>query len=252
MGPVLELALEAVWKAGKVTLTYFQTGVKVEQKEDKTPVTVADREAERVMRELIASRFPDDGLLGEEFGEEHPSAPRRWILDPIDGTRAFVHGVPLYGVLLAVEEAGELQVGVAHFPALQETLWAVRGHGCHLNGRRVQVSDVGRLDEALVLTSDAEAFEDAGKAEGWNRLRKAARVVRTWGDAYGYSLVASGRAEVMLDAQFSVWDAAAVRIIVEEAGGVFTDWEGRPSHGSGSGVATNAALAEAVRELLRR
>ena len=251
MGPVLELALEAVWKAGRVTLAHFQTGVKVEAKADETPVTVADREAERTMRSLIEARFPHDGILGEEFGETRPSAPRRWILDPIDGTHAFVHGVPLYGVLLAVEEARELQVGVAHFPALQETLWAARGHGCHLNGRRVRVSDVDRLDAALVLATDAEAFASSAKVEGWRRLCRATRLVRTWGDAYGYALVASGRAEVMLDAQFSVWDAAAVRILVEEAGGVFTDWQGNPTHLGGSGVATNAALAEAVREHLR-
>jgi histidinol phosphatase-like enzyme (inositol monophosphatase family) len=250
MGPILELALDAVWRAGKVTLSHFQTGVRVEKKEDESPVTIADREAEKTMRSVIEARFPNDGIVGEEFGEERPSAPRRWILDPIDGTKSFIHGVPLYGVLLAVEEAGEVRVGVAHFPALQETIWAAKGLGCHLNGRRVRVSDVRRLDEALVLTSDAEDIERSEKAEGWNRLRKAARLVRTWGDAYGYALVASGRAEVMLDARFSLWDAAAVRPIIEEAGGVFSDWQGNVTHQNGSGVATNAALADAVRQLL--
>lgn len=250
MGPILELALDAVWRAGKVTLSHFQTGVRVEKKEDESPVTIADREAEKTMRSVIEARFPNDGIVGEEFGEERPSAPRRWILDPIHGTKSFIHGVPLYGVLLAVEEAGEVRVGVAHFPALQETIWAAKGLGCHLNGRRVRVSDVRRLDEALVLTSDAEDIERSEKAEGWNRLRKAARLVRTWGDAYGYALVASGRAEVMLDARFSLWDAAAVRPIIEEAGGVFSDWQGNVTHQNGSGVATNAALADAVRQLL--
>lgn len=250
MGPILELALDAVWRAGKVTLSHFQTGVRVEMKEDESPVTIADREAEKTMRSVIEARFPNDGIVGEEFGEERPSAPRRWILDPIDGTKSFIHGVPLYGILLAVEEAGEVRVGVAHFPALQETIWAAKGLGCHLNGRRVRVSDVDRVENALVLTSDAEECEATERAEGWNRLRKAARLVRTWGDAYGYSLVASGRAEVMLDARFSLWDAAAVRPIIEEAGGVFTDWEGNTTHTNGSGVATNAAVADTVRQLL--
>lgn len=183
MGPILELALDAVWRAGKVTLSHFQTGVRVEKKEDESPVTIADREAEKTMRSVIEARFPNDGILGEEYGEDRPSAPRRWILDPIDGTKSFIHGVPLYGILLAVEEAGEVRVGVAHFPALQETIWAAKGLGCHLNGRRVRVSDVDRVENALVLTSDAEECEATERAEGWNRLRKAARLVRTWGDA---------------------------------------------------------------------
>lgn len=250
MGPILERALDAVWQAGKVTLSHFQTGVRVERKEDESPVTVADREAERTMRALIAERFPKDGILGEEFGEERPSAPRRWILDPIDGTKSFVHGVPLYGVLLAVEEAGDVRLGVAHFPALQETVWAVKGQGCHWNGRKVEVSSVDRLEEALVLTSDAEDMIREGKGARWDELRGRARLTRTWGDAYGYALVATGRAEAMLDARFSVWDAAAVRPIIEEAGGVFTDWEGNATHLGGSGVGTNAALAEEVRRVL--
>lgn len=251
MGPILELALDAVWQAGRITLSHFQTGVQVERKEDDSPVTVADREAERKMRELIAARYPEDGILGEEHGEERPSAERRWILDPIDGTKSFVHGVPLFGVLLGVEEAGELCLGVAHFPALQETVWAVKGYGCHWNGRRVEVSKVDRLEEALVLTSDAEDMVREGKGERWDELRRRARLVRTWGDAYGYALVATGRAEAMLDAKFSLWDAAAVRPIIEEAGGVFTSWEGEPSHEAGSGVGTNAALAEELRQILR-
>lgn len=248
---ILETALDAVWKAGRITLAHFQTGVRVELKEDDSPVTVADREAERILRARIAEAFPDDGILGEEFGEERPSAPRRWILDPIDGTKSFIHGVPLYGVLLAVEEAGEPRVGVAHFPALQETVWAVKGGGCFWNGRRVEVSQTARLEEALILTSDAEEMALPGRAEGWEALRKRARLVRTWGDAYGYAMVATGRAEAMFDAKFAIWDAAAIRPIVEEAGGVFTDWEGRASHLGGSGVGTNAALAEEIRRLLR-
>lgn len=245
----IELALEAVWRAGRVTLAHFQSGVAVETKEDASPVTVADREAERVMREMIQRAYPADGILGEEYGTEREGAARRWILDPIDGTRAFIHGVPLYGVLLALEEAGEILLGVAHFPALQETVWAQRGQGCFWNGRRARVSEKRQLHEALVCTSDAERMSPSQR-DGWDRLRGQVEDVRTWGDAYGYALVATGRAEAMMDASFSLWDAAAVRPLIEEAGGVFTDWQGTPTHQGGSGVATNAALASSVRAAL--
>lgn len=247
----LDLALQAVWHAGQTTLAHFQTGVAVETKDDASPVTVADREAERVMRDHIARRFPDDGILGEEFGEDRQGAARRWILDPIDGTRSFVHGVPLFGVLLALEEEGDVRLGVAHFPALRETVWAEKGQGCFFNGRRARVSGVDRLDRALVCTSDAELMRRTGREAGWDALRMGVKDVRTWGDAYGYALVATGRSEVMVDAEFSIWDAAAVRPLIEEAGGVFTDWEGKPSHTSENAIATNAALAEAVRRTLR-
>jgi histidinol phosphatase-like enzyme (inositol monophosphatase family) len=247
---LLEFAVEVAWRAGRATLGHFQTGVAAETKPDRTPVTVADRAAEMIARDLIRARHPSDGIVGEEMGDERPGAERRWILDPIDGTRSFVRGVPLYGVLLALEEEGEPVVGVAHFPALQETVYAARGLGCWWNGRRAIVSDVTRLDEALALTSDAEHASGSERGPGWDRLRARVGMVRTWGDCYGYALVATGRAEAMLDATLSVWDAAAVRPLVEEAGGVVTDWDGAADHRNGSLVATNAALAREIRDIL--
>ena len=248
---VLDFAVEVAWRAGRVTLAHYQTGVAAEAKADDSPVTVADRESERLVRELIAERFPADGVLGEEFGQTRPDAARRWIVDPIDGTRSFVRGVPLYGVLLALEEAGDPVLGVIHFPALGETVWAARGEGCWWDGRRASVSDVAKLEDALVVTSDAESHAAEGRGAGWDRLRADAGLVRTWGDCYGYALVATGRAEAMLDPILSVWDAAAVRPIIEEAGGVFTDWNGVATHTAGHAVATNAALADEVRRRLR-
>jgi histidinol-phosphatase len=250
---LLDFAVDIAWRAGRLTLAHFQTGIAVETKSDESPVTLADREAERLLRAAIEARFPADGIVGEEFGEVRAGARRRWILDPIDGTRSFIHGVPLYGVLVALEEAGEPVLGVAHFPALGETVYAARGEGCWWDGRRAAVSATARLADALVLTSDGRplAIADPARIAAWDRLRAAAGSVRTWGDAYGYALVATGRAEAMLDPVLAAWDAAPLVPIIEEAGGVFTDLDGRRTHLGGHGVATNAALADAVRAVLR-
>lgn len=248
---LLEFATDAAWRAGRRTLGHFQCAVAVERKGDRSPVTVADREAERLLRELIESRCPADGILGEEFGEARPGAARRWILDPIDGTRSFVHGVPLFGVMLALEEAGEPVLGVLHFPALGETIHAARGEGCWWNGRRARVSTVAAIDASLVLTSSARTPRDPAHAAGLRRLADASDTARTWGDCYGYALVATGRAEVMCDASMQIWDAAPLFPVIEEAGGVITDWDGVRSHTSGHVVATNAALAAPARTLLR-
>jgi histidinol phosphatase-like enzyme (inositol monophosphatase family) len=188
--------------------------------------------------------------VGEEFGIARPDAARRWILDPIDGTASFIHGVPLYGVLIAVEEAGQAIAGVLHFPALDETVCAALGEGTWWNGSRTGVSTVRSLDAALVLSTEAEEIERRGHTEGWNRLRAEASMVRTWGDCYGHALVATGRADVMLDPVLAVWDAAALRPVIEEAGGVFTDWHGVNTHLGGDAISTNASLAVEVRSLL--
>lgn len=263
----LDLALQVAWEAGRVTLRWFQADPAVETKADGSPVTRADREAERLARGILARQRPEDGVIGEEWGEERAGAPRRWILDPIDGTRSFIHGVPLYGVMVALEADSEPVVGVLHFPGLGETVAAARGAGCRWNGRPCRVSDVDRLEGALVVTSGdartppADATESAGgitfdspglpdRVRGLDLLSRRAGTFRTWGDCYGYALVATGRAEAMLDPVLKVWDAAAVRPVIEEAGGVFTDWDGAPSHESGHAVGTNRAIADAVRSEL--
>lgn len=247
---LLDFAVEVAWRAGRVTLAGYQTGIVAEAKADDSPVTRADRDAERIARELIEARFPHDGIVGEEEGAVRPGADRRWILDPIDGTRSFIRGVPLYGVLLALEEEGDAVLGVIHFPALDETVYAARGLGCWWNGRRALVSDTNTLGDAFVLTTDVENVYATGRAAGWDALRSRIGGWRTWGDCYGYALVATGRADAMLDPLMSIWDAAALAPIIEEAGGVFTDWDGRPGHTGSSVVATNAALARDVRGIL--
>lgn len=247
---LLEFAVETAWQAGRVTMRYFQTGTEVFSKDDLSPVTAADRESELLMRERLTKQFPEDGILGEEFGEQNPGAGRRWILDPIDGTKSFIHGVPLYGVLLALEEEGEAVLGVLHFPALAETVWAARGAGCWFNGKRASVSETARLEEALVCSTDVEYLEEQGRRAAWDRVRKRAKLTRTWGDCYGYALVATGRAEAMLDPDLAPWDSAALKPVIEEAGGVFTDWNGAATHLGLGGVATNALVAGELRAAL--
>lgn len=251
LAELMEFAVDAAARAGAITLQHYQTAIAAETKADASPVTVADREAERTLRALIAARFPEDGILGEEHGVIRPDASRRWILDPIDGTRSYVRGVPLYGVLIALEEAGMVLLGVAHFPALRETVAAAHGLGCWWNGRRARVSDVARLEDSLILTTDVEKMEELGMGAAWNAVRARAGTARTWGDCYGHVLVATGRAEAMLDPVLAPWDVAALSPIVEEAGGVFTDWAGNRTHRGGSGIATNAAIAAEVRAALR-
>lgn len=246
----LEFAVEVARKAGEITLRHFREGVRTELKADATPVTEADRDAERLCRRLIAERFPADGILGEEFGVERPEAERRWIIDPIDGTRSFIRGTPLYGVLVALATGGSARIGVIHFPALAETVAAGAGLGCWWNERRCRVSEVDRLDRALLLCTDAESFGRLGHGEAWARLAGRCDLVRTWGDCYGHALVATGRAEAMVDPVLAEWDAAPLQPIITEAGGSFTDWHGRSTHRGGAGVATNHALAGVVRAAL--
>ncbi|HSJ10148.1 MAG TPA: inositol monophosphatase family protein [Longimicrobiales bacterium] len=247
----LDFAVEVAWRAGRAALAHYQTGITAQAKPDASPVTAADLGAERIARSLIADRFPDDAIFGEEDGESGSGAHRRWIVDPIDGTRTFLRGVPLFGVMLALQEGDVVTTGVLHFPALDETVYAARGLGCWWNGRRAHVSGVDRLEDALVTTTDTANIERYGRAEGWERLRRDSGLVRTWGDCYGYALVATGRAEAMLDPVVALWDVAPLAPIIEEAGGILTDWDGGTGLGMTSAVATNAALGDAVRSRLR-
>ncbi|HEU4322543.1 MAG TPA: histidinol-phosphatase [Roseiflexaceae bacterium] len=246
-----EFAAELAWQAGKLTLRYFQTDVATELKADQSPVTVADREAERLMRRMIEARYPEHNILGEEEGESRPGASFRWILDPIDGTKSFVRGAPLYAVLVGLEREGEPVVGAVNIPALGDFLHAARGQGCLWNGRRARVSPVDSLGEALLLCTDSESMERYGRGPEYRRLAATTKMQRTWGDAYGYVLVATGRAEVMLDPAMSVWDCAALLPVLEEAGGSFTDWRGTPTIHASEAIATNGTLLEAVLQTVR-
>ncbi|MES2459732.1 MAG: inositol monophosphatase family protein [Armatimonadota bacterium] len=246
---LLDVAIDAAYLAGKRTLAYFNTGVVPDIKADNTPVTIADREAESVLRERILRSFPDHTILGEEQGETTGTAPYRWTVDPIDGTKSFIAGVPLYGVLIGVEVRGEPSVGVIYLPALDDMVAAATGLGCTWNGRSCHVSPVSDLREAVIVTSSIVRCQE--RSDAFDTLTAKTRVQRTWGDAFGYALVATGRAEIMLDSVQNPWDCAPMLPIMREAGGMFTDWRGNPTYLNGEGVATNAALNREVLDILK-
>ncbi len=248
---LLEFAVDLAEKAGEITLRYFQGRFAVETKADASPVTVADREAETYIRQAIESRFPSDGIVGEEFGEARPEARRRWIIDPIDGTYSFVRGVPLFGVLIGLERQDEPVVGVIRLPALDETVAAARGEGCYWRGRRTRVSDTSGLGGALCLATELRPEDDPARAAALGRLVTAVGAARTWGDCYGYALVATGRADVMVDPAMHVWDCAALLPVIEEAGGRFTDWRGERTIRGADAVASNGLLHDGVLALLK-
>ncbi len=245
--PYLDFALDAAWQAGRLTLQYFQAAFDVEWKQDESPVTVADRGAEQLLRRLIEAKYPDHAIVGEEFGDDHArDATFRWILDPIDGTRSFIRGVPLYAVLVGLEVEGEMVVGVANFPGLNEVVAAARGEGTRWNGRPCRVSQTSALSESLVCYTDGANFAPQGKGERWARLASRAHTQRGWGDAYGHVLVATGRAEAMLDPVMSVWDCAALLPILQEAGGTFTDWQGNTTAYGGEAISTNSHVLDEI------
>lgn len=246
----LDAALEACWRAGKITLEYYQTHPLTETKSDGSPVTIADQRAEQEIRRLLAKYFPHDAVVGEEEGASPPSANGTWYIDPIDGTRSFVCGVPFYGVLLAYEIERNVALGAINFPALDEMIWALRGQGCFWNGRRTHVSAVTELHDATLLSTDFFAMDKFGSSAAREKLCAATKLQRTWGDAYGYALVATGRAEIMLDARMAVWDCGPLLPILEEAGGRFTDWEGNPTIHGNNAFATNGHLHETVQRIL--
>lgn len=250
MSRSLEAAMDLARLTGDIALSHYRSNLVVETKADGSPVTAADRAAETAAREWVGRLFPADGILGEEFGEERPGAARRWVIDPIDGTKSFVRGVPLWGSLVALCEGERVLTGAAYFPAVGEMIAAAPGEGCWWNGSRASVSPVSRIGASLVLTTDDRFLDVPARRSGWESVSRSAHVSRTWGDCYGYLMVATGRAEGMFDPILSPWDSAALQPIITEAGGVFTDWEGHSTAFGGSAVATNAALAEPLRALL--
>jgi histidinol phosphatase-like enzyme (inositol monophosphatase family) len=257
----LNFAVEIARAAGDLTLEYFQRGdLQVDRKADQSPVTIADRRAEELLRSRIAERFSGDGIIGEEFGEASGTSGYQWILDPIDGTKSFIHGVPLYTTLVAVLRDGEPVIGVIHAPAIAEMVYAGKGSGCwHIGGddarpKAARVSSVERLSESLFLTTEISSFTTHRKQDArgvFSKLQDAARLVRTWGDGYGYLLVATGRAEVMIDPVVNIWDAAPLQTVVEEAGGTFTDWQGNTTVHAREAIATNGRVLEEVLQFTR-
>jgi histidinol phosphatase-like enzyme (inositol monophosphatase family) len=241
----LDLAVAIARSAGEQTLRWFRsTDLAVDTKGDGTPVTAADRAAERHIRERLAEAFPDDGILGEEEAPVASRSGRRWILDPIDGTKAFTVGVPLFSNLLALEDEHGIAVGVVNLPALGETVWAGRGLGCWTERGPARVSDTPTLEGAYVMSSSFSHWPP-GHVQA---LGDAGAVLRTWGDGYGYALVASGRVAAMVDPVVEPYDVGPMPVLLAEAGGRFTDLRGATTIDGGSGVGSNGHVHD---ELLR-
>jgi len=253
----LELAVSAAREAGAITMRHFRSDdLQVDRKADDSPVTIADRNSELHLRQRIAEAFPHDAILGEEFPERPGSSGFRWVLDPIDGTKSFIHGVPLYGTLVGVETAGESVAGVIHMPALDECAYAAVGQGAWYVAagkapQRCHVSQCRQLSEGLFLTSEVRNFTAIGRRAVYDKLEESTRLGRTWGDCYAYLMVAIGRAEVAIDPLMNPWDAVALIPVIEEAGGTYTDWEGRRTAYSGNGVATNGWVLDEVLAITR-
>ncbi|MBS1703115.1 MAG: hypothetical protein JST12_15730 [Armatimonadetes bacterium] len=225
MSPRLRFALGAVRKAGLSTLDHFQNSVVVEMKADHSPVTVADKNAEQILRDEIGREYPGEAILGEEQGLTG-TGTTRWIIDPIDGTKSFVAGVPLYATLLSFEVDGVPQLGVAYFPALDEMVYAERGLGCFWNEKPVGVTSRTTVQDGFLACGGPNSMVKYGRWQGFEELSKVALATRTWSDAYGHCLVATGRVDAMIDPVVSRWDLSAIRVIIEEAGGRFTDFNG--------------------------
>ena len=218
----------------------------METKPDLTPVSEADRAAERALRARIEAERPRDGVVGEEFGETKGSADRRWILDPIDGTKSFVRGIPAWGTLIALEQDGEMVVGVVSAPALRRRWWAARGAGAFADGEPIRVSRVGTLEDALLCFTSLTAFDEHGMGDEFRSLAARCWEARGFGDYWAHVLVAEGSADLVVEPVMNLWDNAALQVIVEEAGGRFTDLDGRPRSDGGNAVATNGLLHDEV------
>jgi histidinol-phosphatase len=248
----LEAALDAARIGGAIALRYFRGDVRVMQKADRTPVTQADHEAEAAIVERLRAAFPEVGVLGEEFGPQGPQA-RRWIIDPIDGTKNFLRGIPFWATLLALEEDGDITLGVVHAPATGELYWARRGQGAWLDEVRLRVSSLDRLEDAMLVHSSLNLMRplEGGRYwEGFVRLVDRTDRQRGFGDYLGYTFVLRGQAELMLEADLKPWDLAPFKVLFEEAGGRFTDFSGRPTIYSGTVLASNGRLHDEALALL--
>jgi histidinol-phosphatase len=249
----LKFAIDIAQEAGHLALQHFHRGIKAEMKADNTPVTLADQECERYIRKSIAKHFPDDAILGEEEGEtaardSHNS--RRWIIDPIDGTYNFARKVPIWSVLLGLEEQGEIIVGVLHAPAMEETFWAERGGGSWRNGERVRVSDIAELNKTMFVFGAPDRIVKQGFWNGLENVIRSTYRQRGFGDYLNFAHVFEGKAEAAFEVGLKPWDLAPMKIIVEEAGGRYSDLKGGSSIYSGSCLVSNGHVHDEILRLL--
>ncbi|HJZ54779.1 MAG TPA: histidinol-phosphatase [Gemmataceae bacterium] len=246
-----ELAVEAARMAGDLARAYYETTFDIERKADDSPVTIADKQAEELIRKTLAKHFPDDGFLGEEFGDQPGSSGFRWVIDPIDGTKSFIRHIPIWATLVGLEYKGEQIGGVAYIPVFGQVYRALRGDGAFMNDRRIRVSEVAQLSDALLCYSSIAWFQKVGRERTFLDLAARTQRQRGFGDFYGFVLVAEGAVDLMLEHGVNPWDVAATKAIVEEAGGAFTDWSGTPTIHTPDVLASNGKLHAQTLELLQ-
>lgn len=251
MDEFVTAAIAAAKAAGEVALHYFRTHLTVETKADLTPVTRADRECESKIVEILSARFPDIGFLGEELGERSGTRNARWIIDPIDGTKNFIRGIPFFATLIALEEESEITAGVMYAPAINDLLYARKGQGAFAQGRPIHVSAVARLKDAMLIHGGLKDLKVRPCWRPFLRLVDGTARQRGFGDSLGHSVVSCGQAEVALEPEIKPWDVAATKIIVTEAGGRFSDFSGSASIYTGSAVISNGRVHDEVIAILR-
>jgi histidinol-phosphatase len=242
MKRLLEAVQEVARLAGDVALGHYRAALTVETKPDGSPVTIADRGAEQAARVWLASRFPDDGIEGEEFGESAGTSGRRWIIDPIDGTKNYVRGVPVWGALIGLEVDGEIVAGVVSAPALGRRWWAAKGEGAYADGRPISVSKVAGIGDAFLSHASLEGWSEIGRAAQFDALARKVWRTRGFGDFWQHMMVAEGAVDAAVEPSVEVWDIAALKIIVEEAGGRLTDLTGAARVDGGNAVSSNGLL----------
>ena len=247
----LEYALKVVKASERITLKYFRSKFKVDYKSDRSPVTIADKSCEKFLTGELTKKFPGHGFYGEEFGDNSAGSEFRWIIDPIDGTRNFTRGIPYWGTLCGLEHNGEMVAGIMALPALKKLYYASKGHGAFCNGKRIKVSKLTELEKSTVVFGGLSYFVGTKYERAFLDIIKSSYHDRGFGDCFGYTFVADGQAEAMLDPVVSPWDVAAIKPIIEEAGGIFTDFEGTPTIYNRTGLAGNPYIHESILKRLR-
>lgn len=243
---LVSFALGLADVADAISIRHFRRDMQIEQKPDRTFVTEADTEVERALRERIGERYPTHGILAEEFGDDSARRDAQWIIDPIDATHSFMRGVPVFATLIAFERANVMELGVISAPAMGERWHAIRGRGAWSGTRRLHVSKISQLDHAQIFYASRTAFRAVGKERGFDAVVEAAWRDRGFGDFWGYTLVAEGAGEAMIEPELARWDLAAPLILIEEAGGRLTDFAGKRTYAGGNAVASNGVLHETI------
>jgi len=248
-----DTALSFLKPAIAETLKWFRADFKVELKEDQSPVTIADKNTEEILRKHISKNFPGHGIIGEEFGEKTNEGEWTWTIDPIDGTRSFIRGLPFYSILISLLHHGEPVIGIVSFPALGETYWAVKGQGAYCGDLKVKVSEEMRIAKSLVATADRYCFKEKKALFLLEYLSREASLIRTYPDAFGHILAIRGAVDVMVDPWAYIWDFAPLKVLAEEAGGVFINFRGNKNDiREGSAIVGNKNLAKLVKRALEK